>query len=321
MNNRAVSLIFGVLLIFLGGLALAQSAGWLTNLGVSLWMFILGGIAILFLVCYVLAGFDQWGWLIPTGIFAGTAITLFLVNRGVQGAVLGAPVLLGIGLPFLAPFLMKPRKNWWALIPVWVFTVIVALLFLVDRPIRGEAIGSLVLWSVALPFLIVYLIDRSQWWALIPAFACAAVGAIPLLTLATDHGEFIGAFVLFCIALPFFVIFARSLDNWWALIPAGANGSIALMLVLIGLLPEEIANSSIPPAVMFFGWAVTFGVLWLLRKRYKTEWAVILVLILGLVGVILVLASPWLEIVWPFLLIVVGIVILFNGLRRKGARI
>ncbi|MFN8598385.1 MAG: hypothetical protein U0559_19645 [Anaerolineae bacterium] len=37
-----------------------------------------------------------------------------------------------------------------------------------NRLMTGEQAGGLFLFSIAAPFLLIFLMDRRQWWALIP---------------------------------------------------------------------------------------------------------------------------------------------------------
>jgi len=94
-------------------------------------------------------------------------------------------------------------------------------------------IAPYVLAAIALPFLIAYLRDRKQWWALIPAYALLAIG---LMVLLTDGGlmsdELVAPYVLFAIAVPFFVVFARNTKSWWALIPGGILAVIAFSFLI-----------------------------------------------------------------------------------------
>lgn len=89
-----------------------------------------------------------------------------------------------------------------------------------------------------------------------------------------------GPAIMFLFALSSIVFAIWSKKNWWAIIPGGIFASIGLVAGLEALIPHEEFSS--PPFtvhwgvyswVMFLGLAVTFGVLWLLRKTQPTDWA------------------------------------------------
>lgn len=79
-------------------------------------------------------------------------------------------LLIGLaGVFFLSVFITN-RANWWGLIPG--FTLIsLAILIILDRFAPGISDawdGPIVIGGIAAGFLAVYLVDRSNWWAIIP---------------------------------------------------------------------------------------------------------------------------------------------------------
>ena len=85
--------------------------------------------------------------------------------------------------------------------------------------VNGNLIGALFLFAVAAPFLVVFLLNRSRRWALIPAWVMFILGTITLLA---DHvdGNLIGALFMYAVALPFLVVYLIDRTRRWALIPA-----------------------------------------------------------------------------------------------------
>jgi hypothetical protein len=315
MNTKWINMAWGMILIAAGGLLLARELGYISMVSPQIWAFIFTGLSLLFFASYFAYGVRNWGWLFPAFIFGSLAITLSLAEAGFDDPLMAAPILASVGIPFYVAFGLEPRQNWWALIPAWVMTVLTLIVIVVDR-VPGEVIGSLFLLSVSLPFLVVFLLNRSQRWALIPAFVLGVLGAIVLLSNQT-RGEYIGALVLFAIALPFFVVYFLSKDNWWALIPAGVMGSLALITFLVPVMNAERMDPGLMSGVLWVGIGLTFLVLWRQRQIHPTRWAIYPALGCGLVAIISFVAGAGFENIWPVVVIAAGIVLLFFGLRPK----
>ena len=167
----------------------------------------------------VFASLSPWTWVIVSGAAGVGALAVYLTDRA----------------------------DWSLLLPAYVMFVIALLIALdTSRVLRGEATAVFVLIAVALPFLVVYLRNRSQWWALIPAYVLAAVALMLGLQEAGVLSESLTApYVLFVIAIPFFVIFARKPKQWWPLIPA-----VVLTIVGLSLLIATDVGGYIGPVIL-----------------------------------------------------------------------
>ncbi len=315
MKAKYVNVLWGAILIIAGLLFLAQTLGYLDGLSPQLWMAILTVSSLLFLAAYFLAGVQHWGWLFPACISAALAITIALAEAGVDSAAVGAPIMAGVAAPFVVAFALRPRENRWALIPAWVMSVLFVIILIAER-VPGEAMGTLVLWSIAVPFLAVLVIDRRQRWALIPAFVLAAVGLIPLLSTQVS-GELLGAFILFAIALPFFVVYFWTPKNWWALIPAGVLASVGLVTLLSSGGDGDDVRGAVVGGLLFLGLAATFFVLWLRRAAQPTRWAWLPAAILATLSVIVLIGGAGLTLLWPLIPLGVGLALLIFGLRPR----
>jgi len=163
-------------------------------------------------------------------------------------------VLLGFGSLFFLSLFFQNRSNWWALIPG--FTLLsLMILILLNRllpDLGGNWGGSVILGGIGLSFFIIFLVERENWWALIP-------GGV-LLTLAATVGleqffpglETVGVFFL-GMGLTFGLV--AILPNpqgemRWAWIPAG-------ILLFIGLVfmatTGELVKYIWPVALLFAG--------------------------------------------------------------------
>ena len=316
MVNRTINLLLGVLLLLAGGLILAQNLGIIPEFTSNVWILGFAGLSILFFGAYFASGLKSWPWLFPACILGGLGMTVALGEAGIENAIVAAPLMLGCALPFLGAYLVDRPRNWWALIPGWVLLVITLLLVLVDS-VSGELVAALVLLSIAVPFLVIYVLDRTKKWALIPAFVLAAVGFIPLLASAVP-GEFIGAYVMFMISLPFFLLFFSSQENWWALLPAGATASVGALILLVGV-DWPGMEDTVPVGAMLLGLAATFWVLWLRRQSAGTDWARYPAIGLAIFGILLIVLGGGMGYFWPVLLILGGAAILFIGIRSRKA--
>jgi hypothetical protein len=192
-----------------------------------------------FVATYFLAGTSKWGWLLPAFILAGMAVDLSTeLYHTFLSQPNGVPIMIGIALWFLIGFLID-RKRWGLLIPAYIL-----LIAAVETEIN----------TILLPSIL-----RGQSTPLLLAYSS-------------------GAGMMIMLALPFFVVYAVSKKSWWALIPAGALTSIAAMIALTVLVPQnwsdkQNANIGLYSGVLFLGLAITFGILWLRRKTEPTDWA------------------------------------------------
>jgi hypothetical protein len=169
------------------------------------------------------------------------------------------------------------------------------------------ALGGLV-------FLFVFIFDRKNWWALIPAFTLLGLGAIILLgALKIPFVETLsGAILFFAIGLSFWLIYINNTSNWWAIIPGGVLWSLAA----VTLLPEETWLSR---GIFFLGLGLTFLLVYLLPKAEgRMKWALYPAAALFLVGLLASIgASNWFRFIWPVALLAGGIVLLFLAILKK----
>ncbi len=120
----------------------------------------------------------------------------------------------------------------------------------------GELFWTIALGIVGILFLIVYITNHDHWWALIPG--------IIFLSLATTIGldSFLpgfsdtnlgGTIILGGIALSFLLVYLAERANWWAIIPAGVMGTIAIVAVL-----DSGSSGAESGGIFFLGLGITF---------------------------------------------------------------
>lgn len=314
MNINKSSLFWGVLLVAAGGLLLAQQLGYINQHSEQLWTWIFALISLLALLNYGLSGWKKWGWLFPTGVFGGLAVTSWLAASGANKPWVGSPLFFGLLIPFAAAYLTDRTRNWWALIPGGVM-LFLALTTLLVNSAGGEWVGSLFLFMLAVSFLVVYLTNRTRTWALLVAYILGVLSIAPAMSSAGEKGAYFGAIFLFAIAVPFFVLYFRSAANWWAIIPAGVMTVIAIItaLAIAGVIRNQ-NQGGYANAILMGGIAVPFAVLWL---RHAKAWAKVVTIVLVLVAAASIFFVTYYNIFWPVAIILGGIYLFYTALRPR----
>jgi hypothetical protein len=146
-------------------------------------------------------------------------------------------IILGIGgILFLGVYISN-HDHWWALIPGVILIAISATIWL-DKyyaNIRNsDLISTIILGGIALSFFLVYLADRGNWWAIIPAGVMSTIAVVARANIS-QSGVTSGGIFFLGLALTFAL--AAILPNKigpmrWAWIPAGILGLIGLVILL-----------------------------------------------------------------------------------------
>ncbi len=224
MNKNLSYLFWGLILIAGGATALAQTQGYLTDLQPAIWVTVFTVINLVSLALYFLSGLQNWGMLFPVGIFGALP---FLVDRAANHAdnpSMAAPLFVGIGLPFVAAYLLDRDRNWWAVIPAGIMAFLTFVLSSVENP-GGEVIGSALFFILAGTFGFIFFTRRSLWAAIV-AYVMFVMSFMPLIAMS-PRPELAGIVMLFAISLSFLMLYLRGpADKWWALIPAGVLGTV-----------------------------------------------------------------------------------------------
>lgn len=213
-------------------------------------------------------------------------------------------------------YFVEPNRHPAALIPSYVLLAVASLIFLVTREILDDGrIATYVLSVVAFPFIVTFITNIKQnWWALIPAWVLSVIGTmIWLLESGAFSGDLVPTYVLSAIALPFVVVyFFNPRENWWALIPAWALGTIAVMVGLI--IAGALTDLLIPTYVMF---AIAIPFMLVFVKNRENWWALIPGGITAAIGFAFLVSVKLVQYAVPIFLIAAGALILLTQNRSK----
>lgn len=177
-------------------------------------------------------GAQVWGLLL---ILAGGL--LLLGTLGILGQLMPyiwALLFAVAGLGFLYVFISR-RGNWWAAIPGMALLGIGGVILVNEAAPRWGAAwsGSLFLAALALAFWVVYLEERGNWWALIPAGVLTTLALVAGLS-TTLPGLETGGILFLGLGLTFLILsVVRTPEGrlTWALIPAAVLLVMGILLV------------------------------------------------------------------------------------------
>lgn len=214
-------------------------------------------------------------------------------------------------------------KNWFGSRYFWggllIIIGVVVILENLEIVRFGGLIWALILAIIGIGFLPVFISNKDNWWALIPAFTLLSVAlAITLSNLwSEDLGSLSGFIVLFGIGLSFLVIYLTNRTNWWAFIPFGVLFSIAVSVLL-----EPYLTDLVFVGVFFLGVGITFGVLSIIpTPQGKMNWAVVPAGVLFVLGLVFFFVSgDFFRIIAAVLLIVLGVYVIFRTLKKSPGK-
>ena len=326
MGLSVVSLAFFVLYIFSrfqdwGLLFPAFGAGavaamiWLSESGYNesgLGTIILWGVAVPFWVAFITHRKENSWTAIPAWALTVIGVIVLIADTFAEDYI-GAFVMFSIALPFIVAYL-RNRTRWGLLIPGYVLTVI-GLIVLFESAVDGEFIGAFVMFSISFPFVVVYFRNRNNWWALIPAGVLSLIGGIVFLDAASIGADLLGGVILSGLALLFLFIYLRWRERWWAIIPAGILLSSAATVFLTLLTLPEATAERVYGGVMLGGTALTFSVLWMLRDKHATSWAIYPAAGLGVYALVVVILGS--KVAWPLALISTGVWLVYRNVSQR----
>jgi hypothetical protein len=192
-----------------------------------------------------------WGMVLIVG---GTLLLLdtFGIIKG--GALFWTVIAAFVGVLFWVLYL-SDHNHWWALIPGTIFLAVSATIglnaFLPDFS-ESSLNGAVILGGIALSFLLIYLVERRNWWAIIPAGIMITLAIVSVVAESTTGIETGGVFFL-GLGLTFLLVEVLPTPYGqmrWAWIPAGILGLFGIVLLASR---QDLINYIWPSALVLAG--------------------------------------------------------------------
>lgn len=253
MKAKFINVFWGVVLILVSALLLAEALGYVSFNSVSdrEWAIAIGVVSGALFLTYLLSGVRRWGWLFPALGCAAIALAIWMKKEGVADSLIGVPILASLALPFYVGFVLD-RRRWGLLILAAILTE-VAILISSERFLEEDWGGAIFMFMFALPFLVAYLWSKRNWWAAIPAGFFATVGLVVLLETFVPHQTYpalpnhlsIGVFI-WVMFLGFAAMFGlvwlrrKSASTDWAKYPAAGLLALSMLALLLGEHFQEV---------------------------------------------------------------------------------
>lgn len=209
------------------------------------------------------------------------------------------------------------KKGFWLSIVSGILLVAAGVIFLLANLdlifLDWEVLIGPLFGVGGLVFLLVFMMNTDDWWALIPAFVLIGIGIIIFMdnAIGSAADQWTGAIFLGFISLAFLFIYIFHREHWWAIIPGG----VLLTLAGVTLVPE---NDLLSGGLFFLGLALTFGLVYFLPKPSgKSQWALYPAGILLIIGVLVTLgAVDVMNYFWPLALLIAGGYIIYRSLKK-----
>lgn len=169
-----------------------------------------------------------------------------------------------LGVIFLATFI-SDRRQWWALIPGCILLGLTMMIVNGETQLLSDTQASaLFLFSIGLPFLLIYLADRRLWWALIPGGVLSVIALLTFMTSRELSGTTITAVIFFGLAIVFGVVRFATRANPYM----GWATWVAVLLAITGALVLVTG----PQAAALIGPAILIGLgVFLLARAYRSK--------------------------------------------------
>jgi hypothetical protein len=159
-------------------------------------------------------------------------------------------VFIIVGLAFLS-VMLRGRGEWWPLIPGFAFLAIglITGLQAVAPGLSSAWGGFLFLGLLGVAFVVVYIMQPSNWWAIIPGGTLLTLSLVTLVEGGGRRGSDGGPVFLAGLGLTFLIVYFAPTPKGrmtWAIIPAG----VLFVLALLAGIGRSGALNVLWPAVL-----------------------------------------------------------------------
>lgn len=127
---------------------------------------------------------------------------------------------------------------------------------------RATSLIGLLFAVAGAGFLGLCLSSRAHWWAAIPGMVLLALATLVGLEGIMPIGRWGGTLLFGAVASAFWLVYLRIPGQWWAVIPAGAMSTAALVAAPLGLRDATLVWGYLWPLLLILG-----GVYLLLRRQ------------------------------------------------------
>ncbi len=229
------SLVWALIIILIGVLLLLENTGVISGMSAP---FIIFGALFLFFLGLYFSGGRSWGLLVPTFVFLGLMLLVFLDNQsGIPSQVGAGALLFCIGVPFLLAFLIGGSSQWWGLIPGGILAF-VGLAVALSAYVEESFVPAIILWGLGLSFLLVFLAQRQNWWVLIPGGTLITIGFLPPMVnyWGLSSTGWVGGALCAGLAVTFGLVYLANyrFETHWALYPFGFFLFVAVCFFIFG---------------------------------------------------------------------------------------
>jgi hypothetical protein len=236
MKSKFDGFMIGLILIAAGGLFMARNLGYDIDLTPAFGMVVSSALSAVCFIRYFAGDLRRWGRLMPACLFAAFAGMIGLSEAGARDALIAVPLFIGFAIPFVVALIADHQKNYWAVIPAAIFSVLALTALLQDRA-SDALLVTLLAFVVATPFYFVYFTQPKQWWALIPAGILSSIGFTALLVAffpALEYSNVKGTLAALGFAATFGALYLRrgTIPTEWAKYPTIVFGIVALVALL-----------------------------------------------------------------------------------------